>query len=365
MASPKAKRRVVVIDAHTNHRQQVAGALRLFYEVDDFAEARRALAALIADPPHAIVIDESAADQGGNAFIPQLRAEAALAKTPVVLTAAASGISVWEVRRSGADAFLEKPFRRSVLLRAVSDLINTTVEISWHSLPVTASKALRHTVDTFNNLADGLARGEPMQYASVKEACAPLVEAVTNQEFRAVLEGVRGHDNHAYIHSLRMGTLLSLFGHTIGLRGDDLNVLASGGLLHDIGLLSIAPEIRYKPGQMSPEETALLRGHVANGVTILRERSDVPKGVLSIAAQHHERLNGTGYPEGLAGNDLNDLARMSAIADVFTELTDEHPNRPSLEPEEALKIMAVAMKRELDPKLVTLFTDMLLAAEPA
>lgn len=359
------KRRVVVIDAHANHRQQVAGALRLFYEVADFAEARRALGALVEQPPHAIVLDESAADQGGTAFIPLLRAEAALAKVPVVLTAAASGVSVWEVRRSGADAFLEKPFRRSVLLRAVSDLINTAVEISWQGLPVTASKALRQTVDTFNTLADGLARGEPVEYAAVKEACTPLVEAVTNREYHAVLEGVRGHDNHAYIHSLRVGTLLSLFGYTIGLRGDDLNVLASGGLLHDIGLLSIAPEIRYKPDQLTPEEITLLRGHVASGVAILRERSDVPKGVLGIAAQHHERLNGTGYPDGLAGNDLNDLARMSAIVDVFAELTDEHPNRPSLEPEEALRIMAVAMKRELDPKLVALFTEMLLSAPPA
>lgn len=365
MASQQAKRRrVVVIDAHANHRQQVAGALRLFYDVSDFAEARRAIGAMAEDPPAAVVIDESAADQGGTAFIPIIRGQPGLGKLPIILTAAATGVSVWEVRRSGADAFLEKPFRRSVLLRAVSDLINTTVEISWQTLPVTASKALRHTVDTFNTLADGIARGEPVPYAAVKEACEPLVEAVTNQQYHAVLEGVRGHDNHAYIHSLRVGTLLSLFGYTIGLRGDDLNVLASGGLLHDIGLLSIAPETRYKAGALTPEETTLLRNHVPSGITLLKERTDIPKGVIAIAAQHHEKLNGTGYPEGLAGNELNDLARMAAIVDVFAELTDEHPNRPSLEPEEALKIMAVAMKRELDPKLVALFTDMLLANPP-
>lgn len=365
MANQQPKRRrVVLIDANASHRQQVAGALRLFYDVADFAEARRALAVLAEDPPAAVVIDESAADQGGTAFIPVIRGQPGPAKLPIILTAAATGVSVWEIRRSGADAFLEKPFRRSVLLRAVSDLINTTVEVSWQSLPVTASKALRKTVDTFNHLADGIARGDPLPYAAVKEACEPLVEAVTNNDYHAVLEGVRGHDNHAYIHSLRVGTLLSLFGYTIGLRGDDLTVLASGGLLHDIGLLSIAPETRYKAGQCTPEEITLLRSHVPGGIALLKERPDVPKGVIAITAQHHERLNGTGYPAGLAGNDLNDLARMAAIVDVFAELTDEHPNRPSLEPEEALKIMAVTMKRELDPRLVTLFTDMLLATPP-
>jgi putative nucleotidyltransferase with HDIG domain len=366
MAGQQSKRRrVVVIDAHDAHRQQVAGALRMFYEVSAYAEPRKALVALGEAPPAAVIIDESVARVGDTDLIALMRTLPGLGKLPIILTAAPSGASVWDVRKSGADAFLEKPFRRSVLLRGVSDLINTNIEHSWRSLPAGAGKALRSTVDTFNQVADGIARGEPVPFATVKDACGPLVDAVTNQDYWAVLEGVRGHDNLAYTHALRVGTLLSAFGHNIGLRGDDLSVLASGGLLHDIGLLSIPPEIRYKAGPLTPEETTLMRGHVKSGVELLKARGDVPKGVLAITAQHHERLNGTGYPEGLDGSALNDLARMAAIVDVFAELTDETPNAPSVEPEEALKIMAVAMKRELDPKLVGLFTDTLLAANPA
>jgi HD-GYP domain-containing protein (c-di-GMP phosphodiesterase class II) len=354
MAEQAGKRRVVVIDGHDAHRQQVATALRLFYEVNDFEDAKRGLASVTHAPPALVVIDESVAEVGNRSCIAVLRQLTGAAKIPVVLTGARGGTA------RGADLFLEKPFRRSVLWRAVSDLISTRVEQSWQALPARPATILRKTVQTFNQVADGIARGEPIAFAGVKDACEPLVEAVASQDYLAVLEGVRGHDNQAYTHALRVGTLLSAFGHAIGLRGDDLATLAAGGLLHDVGLLSVAPEIRFKAGAMTPQEEILYRAHVGGGAELLQAQGDVPKGVLGIALQHHEKLDGTGYPGGLSGNALNDLVRMAALVDVFVELTDEEPGGKAMAPEEALKTMRVAMKRTLDTRLVGLFAEMLL-----
>ena len=88
----------------------------------------------------------------------------------------------------------------------------------------------------------------------------------------------------------------------------------------------------------------------------------MPPGILTIAAQHHEKLDGTGYPNGLTGRQLNDLARMASIVDVFSALTDRRVYKPAMDSEKALTIMTEEMGNHLDQKLLRLFRHMLLDA---
>lgn len=217
-------------------------------------------------------------------------------------------------------------------------------------------------MDAFNDISDHIDHGGPLDYAAVTEACAPLVSAVADHDFRAILDGVKNHDNYSYVHSLRVATLLSLFGYTIGLKGEDLLVLASGGLVHDIGKMSIPYEVLNKPGRLEPAEWEVMRGHVRRSVAYLTEHSHVPPAVITIAAQHHEKLDGSGYPHGLKGDQLNELARMASICDVFGALTDRRCYKAPMPPEEALRIMIEDMRGELDQHLLALFRDMLLDA---
>jgi HD-GYP domain-containing protein (c-di-GMP phosphodiesterase class II) len=89
---------------------------------------------------------------------------------------------------------------------------------------------------------------------------------------------------------------------------------------------------------------------------------DLPKGIVTIAAQHHEKLDGTGYPAGLSGNKLNRLARMASIVDVFSALTDRRVYKPPMEAEAALNLMVDEMGSHLDIKLLGMFRQMLLDA---
>ena len=89
---------------------------------------------------------------------------------------------------------------------------------------------------------------------------------------------------------------------------------------------------------------------------------DLPKGIITIAAQHHEKLDGSGYPHGLAGKNLNRLARIASIVDVFSALTDRRVYKPPMEAEIALNLMVEQMASELDIKLLSLFRQMLLDA---
>ncbi|KIM00507.1 HD domain protein [Paramagnetospirillum magnetotacticum MS-1] len=139
-------------------------------------------------------------------------------------------------------------------------------------------------------------------------------------------------------------------------------MLASGGLLHDTGKISIPHEVLNKPGRLTEEEFSVMKSHVTETIKFLDLAQDIPKPVIVIGAQHHEKIDGTGYPFGLKGAQLNDLARMASIVDVFSALTDRRVYKPPMAAEVALGIMTDQMSRHLDQNFVTLFKTMLLDA---
>ncbi|MBC7951285.1 MAG: HD domain-containing protein, partial [Rhodospirillaceae bacterium] len=252
---------VTVIDGTAQHRDQVCQALTSFYRVAAFADAREAGAHL--HTAEIIIVDETALPLGGRETVKRMRADGALCNKRIIGTSDIPGSSfIGRAKEYGCDAALAKPYRRSALISTISGLINHSVEDGWHSLPDNQRTALRSTLDTFNGISDLIDRAEPIAFADVRDACSPLVKAVQQDDFKVILSGVRGHDNYSYVHSLRVATFLSLLGHAMGLQGDDLLLLSSGGLLHDVGKMSIPHEVLNKPGRLDDAELKIMRSHV-------------------------------------------------------------------------------------------------------
>ncbi|MBC7908169.1 MAG: HD domain-containing protein [Rhodospirillaceae bacterium] len=356
---PRHSRKVLVavVDGNAEHRAQLAGALTSFYQVAEFAHGGEALDELGQAPPCLLVVDEQA--PAADHLFRQLRSDTQLADIPVICTTRRDPSG--RAPQDGIDAFLEKPYRRSLLLKTISSLVNKSVEAGWEKLPELQRCALRKTVEVFNSISDLIERGEPLHFEVLADACRPLVQAVAHNDYRTILGSVRDHDNYSYVHSLRVGTLLSLFGYTIGLRGDDLLQLGCGGLVHDIGKMAIPHEVLNKPGKLTAQEWTVMQSHVKGSIRFLRA-SALPRSVVTIAAQHHEKLNGSGYPFGLKGRQLNELARMASIVDVFSALTDRRVYKEPMAPQHALDIMTGPMGEELDQNLLALFRGMLLEA---
>ena len=350
---------VAVIDANPGHRRQVALALTSFYQIADYAQFDTAMAELTHSPPCVLLVDEMAGPRGGGDPIPVIRRQ--LPGVPIIRTLNRSLAHLGETARD-TDACLEKPFRRSSLVRTISGLVNKSVEAKWETLAPQYRDSLQRTVESFNDISDLIDRGEPLEYKGVCNACSSLVDAVSKHDFKVILDNVKDYDNYSYVHSLRVATLLSLFGHTIGLKGDDMNLLASGGLVHDIGKMKIPHEVLNKPGRLDDAELQVMRSHVPKSVDYLTLCDSLPKGVIIIAEQHHEKLNGGGYPKGLKGGQLNELARMASIVDIFSALTDRRVYKEPMPPEEALSLMTDRMADDLDMNLLTLFKGMLLDA---
>jgi putative nucleotidyltransferase with HDIG domain len=344
-------------------RSEIARSLTSFYRFAEYPDIPQSLAGCRASPPLLLLVSEKLPPTGGFHFVRMLRLDAKLAAIPIVMVVATGDKPTRDgVLQCGADSFLTAPCDRGALIATVSGVVNRGVERAWKKLQPLQRQALTDTLDLFNGISSLISEGKPIAYQAVHDACTPLVEVVATNDFRSMLHGIRDHDNYTYAHSVRVATYLALFGHSLRLPKDEQVLLATGGLLHDIGKMSIPLEVLNKAGPLDEAEQAIMRGHVPATVTYLQGCPDLPKGIITIAAQHHEKMDGTGYPMGLPGGQLNRLARMAAIIDVFTALTDRRSYKPPIEAETALNIMLEQMATHLDIKLLSLFRQMLLDA---
>jgi putative nucleotidyltransferase with HDIG domain len=153
-------------------------------------------------------------------------------------------------------------------------------------------------------------------------------------------------------HSERVTALALRIGHKMGLPGKDLQILHRGGLLHDIGKIGTPPAILDKPGRLEIWETEIMRNHVKVGIRIL-EPIDCFRDMLCVVAQHHERFDGSGYPAGLAGDQISLHARIVAVADAFDALTSDRPYRKGVPEQRAIEILEKNSGTQFDPKVIT------------
>ncbi len=355
-----AKSLVCVVDANSRFRADVREALTSYYEVLELWEQGPALETISTAPPAAIILDENVVPNGGLALLREIGCVPELRRVPLICTAPSERSTfLADAKGLGVRTTLVKPFRRNTLLQALSREINEKVERSWLKIEPVQQAALRQTTRVFNEIADLISEGQPLKYDTVSAACEPLIEAVLSGNFQDMLNGVRNHDNYTYVHSFRVATFLSAFGHALGIGRSDLLTLATGGLIHDVGKMSVPWEILNQPTRLSDKQMAIMRSHVTHTKEFLRNSPGIPKAAITIAEQHHEKLDGSGYPRGLKAAELNELARMATIIDIFGAMTDRRVYRDAMAPEQAFHVMT-QMDKELDQHLLAIFRGLLL-----
>lgn len=168
-------------------------------------------------------------------------------------------------------------------------------------------------------------------------------------ELRAVLY----HDYHTFTHSANVAVYSVLLSQEIGIRDRaELTAIAVGGLLHDAGKLDIPTSILTKPGRLDEREMTVMRTHPTLGFRKLCHRADLSRGQLMMIYQHHEHVDGTGYPVRCAARELHDWGRVCAITDVFEALTSHRPYRPALNVDTACRVMQERSGAAFDEELL-------------
>jgi len=164
-------------------------------------------------------------------------------------------------------------------------------------------------------------------------------------------------------HSERVTNLALRIARVLGLSQKELDSLHRGGLLHDIGKIGTPPEILDKPGRLTPDEAKQMRLHVRIGARILEPIAPYAD-VIPIVLQHHEWFDGTGYPDGLAGEAISLGARIFAVADCYDALVSNRPYRPGMDPERVIDVIKQGSGRQFDPNVVQAFLRVMSREEP-
>jgi HD-GYP domain-containing protein (c-di-GMP phosphodiesterase class II) len=207
-----------------------------------------------------------------------------------------------------------------------------------------------------DSIAATLQSGLGLDIASAKGAINGLRESIVrNPDALLLLTRIRDVKSSAYRRAIDVAVYLLAFGRQLGLPKDDLTVLGLGGLLLDIGKLKVPPALLDQGTAYTAQDYTLMKRHVAYGEAMLQNALDIPEGVRQILAQHHEREDGSGYPRGLAADQISSFGRMAGIVDCYAELVTTHNQRFPVSPQEALQLLHRWSGRQLHPTLVEVF----------
>lgn len=195
------------------------------------------------------------------------------------------------------------------------------------------------------------------------EACQPLVEEITNSVFRnpgalVSLARLKTKDDYSYMHSVAVCALMISLGRQLGMDESSCRGAGLAGLLHDIGKALMPTDVLNKPGKLSSEEFDVIKTHPRRGHEMLAEARGAPDVALDVCLHHHERVDGKGYPEGLSGEQMSQLARMGAVCDVYDAVTSNRPYKAGWDPAESIAQMA-SWKGHFDPPIFAAFVKSL------
>ena len=216
----------------------------------------------------------------------------------------------------------------------------------------------QHSITMMSNLL------ENPTTETIKEAKQGVSEVVdlilTDDETTFNLLKITSHDYYTYTHSVSVGVLaVSLAKEYFKTSSaHDMHALGAGFFLHDLGKVNIDNAIINKPGKLTAEEMQEMRRHPALGFKLLNDTHQLTGEAKTIVLQHHERHDGTGYPQGLRGSDIHIYGRICAIADVYDALTAERSYKKKMAPFDALKLMHEEMKEHFHKGLFEQFVMM-------
>ena len=181
-----------------------------------------------------------------------------------------------------------------------------------------------------------------------------LNDIFSQKDILSSLHHIASIDDDTMIHCINTTIYCVLIGKRQGLSSEDLMTLAKGSILHDIGKVKLNESILLKAAALTPDEYSHIKEHASFGYALLKQNNQLPEEARLIALQHHERLDGSGYPNGLKGKEIHPYAQIAAIADMYDALTTARCYRKSMSNQRAYQILTEdAAAGKLDKKLVS------------
>jgi two-component system, response regulator RpfG len=327
--------RVVIVDDRSTARSLLEGLARTLEPgviVESFADPLDALAHMQRTIPDLIVTDYRMPGMDGIEFTRRIRADQHLADVPIIIVTVVEDRQIrYQALENGATDFLTRPIDPQECRARCLNLL-----------------ALRRSQKMVSDRAHWL-----------EEQVMQATREVRMREHETLMKLAKAgeyRDEETGNHIIRMSKYARLIAEELKLTAMECDEIEAAAPMHDIGKIGISDRILLKPGRHTPEEQTIMRGHALIGYEIL---SGSPSRYLQmgavIALGHHERFNGNGYPQGLAGENIPLPARIVAVADVFDALTSKRPYKKAWTFQEALNYIQSESGKQFDPACVHAF----------
>jgi putative two-component system response regulator len=309
--------KILIVDDDAANRNLMGELLRVHgYEVIMAGDGQTALEQFEQSRPDLVLLDVMMPRVGGLEVCSRLKADPDSRLTPVVLV---TGLSATEDRvrglEVGANDFLTKPLDSSVLLARIRSLVS------------------------LKSYTDELERVEGVIFTLSRT--------------------IEGKDPYTIGHCERLSAYSVQLGRRIGLPADEIISLQRAGIVHDIGKIAVPESILLKAGPLTSDEWKIMREHPITGAHICMPLKSF-RGVHPIIRHHHEKLNGSGYPDGIRGIQIPLTARVLQTVDIYDALTTERPYKRACSIDESLEMMEVEVRKGWwDPEVFKEFKDML------
>jgi len=226
----------------------------------------------------------------------------------------------------------------------------------WEEEEPHAQQALNTLIGDIDDIFEHVSAGEKLNVVRLRKSVEPVVESISrNPDACLWVTRLKQHDNYTYQHSLSTAMWAVSLGRQVGLPRRDLRSLAMGCMLMDIGKLRVDPELLQAQRDLTTEEAAKVAAHVPYGMEILQECGILNQDVVDMVAHHHERYDGSGYPNGLKGDQIPPFARIAGIVDTYDALTSNRHYANAVSPSEAIKLLYESRDEDFQAELVESF----------
>lgn len=239
----------------------------------------------------------------------------------------------------------------------IKDTVSTEEEEESKLLPI-LSKQHHQAIAAVEELITGT-KDYPLEERVVQGLVSDLLEQLElDSDVLLNLSHLKSYDNYLFSHSVNVSILAILIGEALGYSKEELNLIGTAALLHDLGMMKVPSGIWRKKGMLSLEEMDEIKKHPEYGAKLLVGAGNFPEEVREVVIEHHERVDGSGYPKGLKGKEISFKARIIGITDVYDACISQRPYRNRLTPRQALQIIFLG-KEKYDPDILKTFISVM------
>lgn len=205
------------------------------------------------------------------------------------------------------------------------------------------------TIQSFKRIYQAFKLGRVPVAQEIEDIIEPMYDAIINDEsFAHKMWQIQTNDEYTFDHSVRVSMVSGLLAKWCKYDNQIIKEAALAGFLHDVGKCNIPDEILNKPASLDDEEFKVMKTHAILGYLLVKEMRNLSPDVQLGVLQHHERMDGTGYPHGIKSNEINDIAKIVAVADVYCAMTQERVYKKAMHPFEVMSFILEKCSDSLD-----------------